>query len=458
MNCWTQTCETLTPEPNLKMQIGDYWRNALIILVMTCCASLWPTKVQAGTIAVDRPAEFADALAVAKGGDIIQLGGGEPYELVIKSREFEPAITITSDAVGEPATAARISLFDSRGVKVTKTNIRPKAGTNRDKAQVLHIVRSRDVTISENTAIGSASEYLTPANKDRAVGENFSLIRWSDGVTLEKNVISGFLHGIGVLETTNLRIIGNEITKLQGDGIRMGGVRGLEISDNRIHGFLGSDQSVNHSDMIQLWSTNADIISGNIKIARNRLLSGDGPATQSIFMRNEQADQNPSAKGRYYSNISIIDNLIHNGHLHGITVGETNGVTIRNNTLLPNAKSTMGEGGERKMYPPMIVVAKTSTGVVIESNVTSGISAPTPAPLAANYVYAKEEWKRNADLARLYYATSFNGALPDKAYFAKPGTVVERKNLGSILTSKHTATIGKGAAPPVAQTSNGIAP
>jgi hypothetical protein len=67
--------------------------------------------------------------------------------------------------------------------------------------------------------------------------------------------------------------------------------------------------------------------SNNILVSDNSFISGDGSATQSIFVRNELADQSTERKDQYYRNITTEDNLIYNGHSFGITVGQTNGLT-----------------------------------------------------------------------------------------------------------------------------------
>ena len=56
--------------------------------------------------------------------------------------------------------------------------------------------------------------------------------------------------------------------------------------------------------------------------------------TQSIFMRNEVVDQGLAGANMYYQNVLIENNIIYNAHTHGITVGETIGLTIDHNTAL----------------------------------------------------------------------------------------------------------------------------
>jgi parallel beta-helix repeat protein len=89
-------------------------------------------------------------------------------------------------------------------------------------------------------------------------------------------------------------------------------------------------------------------------------------------MRNEMVDSRGAGKEMFYRNILIEENVILNAHLHGITVGETDGLVIRNNTVVRNAKAS-GEGGKPSLWTPRIKAAKASKNVRIERNVTAAV-------------------------------------------------------------------------------------
>lgn len=85
---------------------------------------------------------------------------------------------------------------------------------------------------------------------------------------------------------------------------------------------------------------------------------GEGDKTQSIFMRNDLVDRGLAGEEMYYQNILIEGNVILNGHKHGITVGETDGLIIQNNTILSIGSSdtrysstpTINVSGDSKMF------------------------------------------------------------------------------------------------------------
>ena len=389
---------------------------------------------QAKTVNVDQPEKLNETINASAGGDIIRLEGIAPFELQIKGKRFSPPIIIESSRKDSQTQLSKVEITDASGIHIRSLKISAVFPISDKSPQAIKIVKSEDISLSDCLADGGATEYLSANNKQSGQASSFALVRWSNKIVFEGNTITGFNHGIATLESTEIQIEDNVITKLQGDGIRMGGVQKIAILGNRIHDFLGSDQTVNHSDMIQLWSTHSVLVSSDITIARNRLLSGNGPATQTIFMGNEQTSREINRTDRYYRNITVTDNLIHNGHLHGITIGQTFDLTITNNTLLPNSKSTMGNGDKRKMWPPTIRVAPSSEKVVIKSNVTTRVHAPQEAQIFQNYLLSPEKFKSDAEMGRLFSSNSFDGYLPDNAYLAKINSVILNDKIGSSLT------------------------
>ena len=78
----------------------------------------------------------------------------------------------------------------------------------------------------------------------------------------------------------------------------------------------------------------------------------------------------------FYRNVTIEENVITNGHLNGIVVGETAGLVIRQNSLL-HADGGNADGADASVEIPRIILATGSTGVVITGNLTSAIAGWT---------------------------------------------------------------------------------
>ena len=412
---------------NEKLCVFVFAQLLLIFVFFSCSAN-------AEKIEVKGPLDLSQALDAAKGGDIIELTGEEPYSLLVKGHTYVPAITLTSKSREHPVSLTEVGIFQTTGVNIDHIKINPSLKPNPNQPRTIQITQSHNIVFSNCIATGSAVGYLSEANAAASTAENFAMIRWSSHIEFSKNKITNFMQGLAFLESTDIKIEENDVAFLQGDSIRMGGVQRVDISDNSFHDFFGADTSINHEDMIQIWSTNAELVSSDITISHNRFLSGNGPSTQSIFVRNEQADGKVAAPDRFYSNITVVDNLIHNGHSHGITIGETNGVIIKNNTLLPNPSSSMGTGTKRQNLIPSIKVCKACTGVVVDHNVAGGVTVPPTSSVSQNYNYGGEGSLMEKKLSELYTAQSFAGKLPDEAYKVKNGNFLSQNKIGSSFT------------------------
>jgi hypothetical protein len=145
-------------------------------------------------------------------------------------------------------------------------------------------------------------------------------------------------------------------------------VDGVLIEGNHIHDFKKLADSGDHMDMIQFWTKEGEPSSQNVIIRDNFLDAGTGSPTHSIFMRNGVVDTGQGGEEYFYRNIVIEDNFIYNAHLHGITVGETDGLVIRNNTLMYSFHvEGAGKGG---LIAPRINLNDESLNVTVELNIS----------------------------------------------------------------------------------------
>ncbi len=204
-------------------------------------------------------------------------------------------------------------------------------------------------------------------------GHGYALsVRGLKGFRLEQSRITGFLRGVIIDTSRDVIVRNNELSGMSSDGLDFVQVENVLIEGNYLHDFFRPPTSKAHPDMIQFWTNGTRRPSKNITIRRNILSSGKGMWTQSIFMRNEMVDARGAGLEMFYRNISITENLIINAHLHGITVGETMGLTIANNTLIRNP----GSAGKKKKYQlwtPQISIKHRSRDVRITANVAEAV-------------------------------------------------------------------------------------
>ncbi|KAA8606392.1 hypothetical protein AL036_14625 [Salipiger aestuarii] len=195
------------------------------------------------------------------------------------------------------------------------------------------------------------------------------------GITLRDSELRGFGRGMVVEDCHDLTITGNELHSMRIDGMNFARVSDMRLENNHIHDFRRSPKDKGHPDMIQFWTRRTTAPTRRVAIRGNLLNSGLGPLTQSIFMRNEEVDTGAAGREMFYRDLLIEQNVIINAHLHGITVGETLGLTIRNNTLIHNARSD-GAADNPDLYTPRITVKESSEQVRILRNLAYVVPEP----------------------------------------------------------------------------------
>ncbi|MDR6267672.1 LamG-like jellyroll fold domain-containing protein [Roseobacter sp. N2S] len=345
------------------------------------------------TLIVSTSEELVDAMEVlanGEGGTILLKNIGETYNVVLRDIKVnEPSITIKSFDDNDRAVVEYLELRGRENITIDGV-VFDSSGASEDRS-----IHAKDFMVSSSTSIAVKNSIFKGDAKGFYDGENgiekatsMALVRETNGFIFENNDVSGYNHGLEVRETTDISIRSNEIREMQGDGLRFGGVQDLLIEDNFMHDFLGSTRDQNHMDMIQFWGTNAILNTENVIIRGNILDAGDGVATQAIFGRNEQFKDS----GTYFQNILIEENVIHNGNYHGITMNNTNGLIIRNNTVLWNQDSkdyqTAGDGGESNM--PRIQ-AEDSTNVSVYGNIASGFYFPEGVDASNNAIISYDQ-------------------------------------------------------------------
>jgi len=336
-------------------------------------------------ISVSTEDELQAALKAAKGGEVIELKGGDYGSVSISGVSFSDDVTIRSADTDNPATFSGISLrsvknltFDSIAVDFTT-----ESGLSRNEAdeKIAVLVNGcTGVTIRNSVFEGDTHEEAGSTISGLPVGIGM-FVRNSEEITIEGNEFFNWGRAAKFRETSDLTVEGNDIHTIRSDGLNFADVDGVLIQANHLHDFMSYDSISDHRDMIQFWTAGTDSPSTDIVIRDNILNSGAGVGTQTILMGNEAVNNQGAGEEMYYRNVTIENNTIYNSHLHGITVGQAIDVQIRSNTLLHNQDS--GSGGT--LYLPTIRLSDKSKNVTVEKNITSAVTnAPSGATIRDN--------------------------------------------------------------------------
>lgn len=317
-------------------------------------------------INVSGAGQFMAAIQSARAGDTLLLAPGN-YGAVRLDGNANPNLKFAGDVTITSAVAASPAVFSDVTVSgVTNLNfenidfIATAGGTSGDPVT---ITQSQGITINNATFDGHQIGGI----------QNGLLVSASSDIQISNSELADFYFGAGFRIVDNLRLLNNDVHSMDLDGLRLAQVTNTLIQGNRLHDMDG-DTDGGHRDMIQFWTTETSAPSANVTIRDNVLDVGDGRSIQSLFIYNEAVSQYGAGPGMFYRNLLIENNRIEGTHPHGITVGETNGLTIRGNTVVKDPTNPYFMQG----HEPKINVDPDSVGVTITGNITHGITGTQP--------------------------------------------------------------------------------
>lgn len=322
------------------------------------------TSESTTTYRVSNSEELQEALAKANGGETILLEGGDWGGLGLS--DFNPASTVTIKSADPDNPASVSALYVGNSSNVVLDSITfdydYKEG-DPNYVKPFKVLNSENITISNSVFDGdNASGTGTKAD---GYGNAFGLfVDDSTGITLTNTEMYDFYRGAVFVETDGLTVTNNDVHNMASDGLDFAEVTDVLIEGNHLHDFDAHPDTKSHLDMIQFWTSGTDEPTKNVVIQNNILDQADGNPTQSIFIRNEVVDSLGGGEDMYYQNLTIQNNLIINSHLHGITVGETDGLVIANNTLVSK------EDTPSSIEVPAINIRQSAVNVTVTDNIT----------------------------------------------------------------------------------------
>jgi len=377
--------------------------------------------------------ELYDALAVARGGDTIELAPGDFGDLTLNSKSgfditYDAPVTITSADPGAPASIS--SMWLDGAENLTFDNVvfdYTYASTDEVWSAPFRIHNGADITIENSVFDGDVASNRNDIDDGYGFAKGLE-VTGTQGMTLTDNEFFDWHRGTVMNTSQDILIHGNEMYDIRSDGMDFAAVQGVVIEDNYLHDFKDAPGSPDHEDMIQFWTTGTDTPTTDVTIRNNVLDIGEGSTTQSIFMRNEVVDQGLAGTEMYYQNIVIEENVIRNGHTHGITVGETDGLRIQNNTIL-----AIDPEHEQFHSVPAINLSP-SENVTVTHNVVGRISGYDNEP---GYVVVSNAFVQNTDpdMPGYYDQLFIESTLYEDggvgSYVVVPGSMIDNLDAGA---------------------------
>lgn len=349
----------------------------LRLAFLACMVSLGPQPLRAGDVLNSADALEA-ALDAAAPGDELRLAPGEYGALILERAYGDKAnpVTLRSDDPADPARFSQLTARETQGVVLVDLvfDYVFQPGDSPEKLRVSQISQSADIIIRNSLFEGDLAREIRPTADGFGAGQGL-VLRGAKGITIENCEFRNWYRGLVITRSSEIVLRGNNVHLIRSDGVDFAAVTQLLVENNHFHDFARAPAAGDHADMIQFWTNGTKTPTVDVTIRDNIFNSGHGLYTQSIFIRNEEVDTKRQGREMYYRNLVITGNVIVNAHLHGITVGETDGLMIANNTLIRNRLSD-GPGGSDGLWTPAIRVSPAAENVTITRNITPNITGP----------------------------------------------------------------------------------
>lgn len=306
----------------------------------------------------------------ASGGWVFLANSELPYEIDLYDfGHGHNEIVISPAEVGGTARVSRVEINRAKNVRLQGLTFdsRPEY-EDRDISVPDLMVRNCDgVTVTGCTFIAAADGLYTGADAVKRA-TSVGTIRDSKRVVFTGNEVSNYMQGPTFWNVQALKVSGNHIHHMQGDGLRFMGVQDAMVEANTIEAPYATGQDINHTDMIQVMAGQKGTQNTeNLSILRNRLTAAGGVATQSIFIKRE-------GSGARYKNIKVIGNVITNGHQHGISMSNVSGGEVSGNLLVWNKASGVLLRPDKEPQNSRPTVALTDCpGVTADGNLSAAL-------------------------------------------------------------------------------------
>ena len=333
-----------------------------------------PTGPSGPVLHVSDAAGLKAALAAATGGETIQLAAGNYGSLILK--DFHVPVTIVGDPAA-PAVLTGLGLDNVEGLTLDGLTFdyvyQPGTGIWVEFAK---IQASRHITLRNLVIDGDVASGTGTAADGAATGRGLRIAA-SDDVVLENSEVRSFWKGSMIAGSTNVVLRGNDFHSMRSDTLTLSQLNGILIENNHFHD-REKGPDTDHPDFIQAESRTATTPLSNVTIRGNLFDIGEGDPSQTIFLANEAVSKGAGPE-LAFRNITVEDNVILNGHTNAIYVGATDGLVVRNNTLL-HAGPEGAEETATGVAIPAIRISSQATHVTVTGNVTGNLVGPAGQP------------------------------------------------------------------------------
>lgn len=296
-------------------------------------------------VTVSNQAELRNALNTRTADTVIKLKEGNYGDFTFNAKESPIGLKLVAADASKPPLFNALSIVNANGVTIDGLLFTPRDGQLRATGLTLRNVE--DALVTHSKFAGGGTGFLSDQR-----GMDVSS---SKNVVVLDNDFSGLTRGAIFRESTDLKVIDNDIFNMRSEGLNFVGAKNVEITNNELSDFHPFPRD--HADFMQFWTTGTRTVTENVTIQNNTMIqNNNGMSVQGIFMGNEN--------GVPYRNIVIEKNLIQSGMPQGIHV--ENGAAVR---ISDNVAMRVDNADYR-----VTISVKDSHDVDVSNNTANGVS------------------------------------------------------------------------------------
>lgn len=323
-------------------------------------------------IIVSNTDELTDALTSAAGGDRIELRSGDYGDMWLRDLHYSSEVVITAHDPGNPPVFNTVQLWEVDHLTFDGITFDYVPDENTvEWSAAFRGDNTSDIKILNSTVEGGTAIVGTDPDAEAGTQGNQGIIGYPVGVgimfnnsadvTVENTVVSAFTKGARFNDTTGITFNDNEMFAIRKVPFATGNTSDVHIEGNYFHditpwkfGGLGD-----HGDFIHIVTTvHQTKPNENIVIIDNYFAQGEGAAVLGIYL-----DDNNNNQG--FRNVTIDNNVLHNGNAQGIRLEDVIGGTVTNNTLI--------QAGGEPDDAPRIQLEPGTQNVFVDNNIAAAI-------------------------------------------------------------------------------------
>ena len=357
-------------------------------------------------------AQLLAALNAVTGDAEIRLKYGVYDNIRISSYNPAGHVSIVADDPLHPGTIDGLGIIDSSNIEIRDLKFRSYVASGSQSSAQATVLRSHDVSfihdefmsvVDSNYTNDQGGLRFVDSSRVSVLDSKFHDLRWSLLTEHSDHVV----------------VAGNDV-RLVREGFDFTDVHDVTIDRNYFTNFkpLLTGKYPDHPDAIQFWTTYSSG-SSNVEIINNAFMFTQHVPIQGIFVGNELGD------AARHSNFVIDNNAYVGQSRHGISISYTDGIEIKNNSVISAPK-----GGSGYYLDPAINTLHT-TGAVVSQNISALMFSTLDDGLVAeNNIDAWDYYRgvgvSNADL----FATTITAYSKPNALVAKAGSVADAVHAG----------------------------